>query len=167
MRLMMHNPRWAQEFEQARSMLLHATEGWIVDVVHIGGTNVPHEIAQPVIDMVAGMTDLAGLNQASQLVEGLYYARVPAPTWCDQELVAKLVKPRFGDPTHTVLLVRHQSEIWNRILAMQQYLSAHALERTQLQNVKRDHFSMDCGAETRYAEAKNEFFATLEDQIDA
>lgn len=162
MRLMAHNEQWQQEFVQSRSMLLHATEGWLTDVRHVGSTALPHMVAQPVIDMIAAIQDLQGLNEAATLIEGLNYARVAAPLWCQDELVAKLQKPRSGPPTHAVLIVREGSPTWQRVLALQKVLEGSLLERQNFENLKRDHFQPGCAAEQQYEQAKASFFEELE-----
>jgi GrpB-like predicted nucleotidyltransferase (UPF0157 family) len=164
-RLMHYNPEWAQEFEQARSMLLWATEGWLSEVQHIGSTAVPDGIAQPVIDMVAGLKDMQGLNDAATLIEGLNYTRVASPDWCAQELTAFLQKPRVGDITHTVLLVRHGGVTWRRTLEIRQLLQQNLVDWQQFQNLKRDHFTSSCDAAKRYSTAKSAFFKQLEQNL--
>ncbi len=164
-RLMSHNPMWRQDFQQARSMLFHATEGWLVDIEHVGGTSLDDGVAQPVIDMLAGIDDLRGLNHASELIEGLNYARLPSPDWCSDELTALLQKPRSGAVTHTVLVARRHGTTWNRMLAIRDWLQTHLGDWQLLQNVKKDNFADGCQAANRYLAAKTEFFAVLEQQI--
>ncbi len=164
-RLMAHNPLWEQEFFQSRSMLLQATEGWLTDVRHVGSTALPNMIAQPVIDMLAAMEDLQGLNDAATLVEGLNYSRVAAPQWCQNELVAKLQKPRSGEPTHSILIVRRHSPSWRRVVAMQEFLNASMIDRQNFENVKRDNFQPGCAAEREYETAKAAFFEDLESRL--
>ncbi len=162
LRLMSHNPQWVQEFEQSRSMILWATEGWVVDVQHVGSTALSDGVAQPIIDSLAGLNDLQGLNDAAGLIEGLNYIRVASPDWCDDELTAMLRKPRVGAPTHTVLLVRQAGPTWRRTMAIRDWLSGHPEDRQQLQALKREHFTAGCDAVERYTTAKDQFFHTLE-----
>lgn len=164
-RLMAHNEHWEQEFVQSRSMLLQATEGWLSDLRHIGSTALPELIAQPIIDMIAQMEDLQGLNEAAELIQGLNYARVAAPEWCQDELVAMLHKPRRGEPTHSVLVVRKGSLLWRRALAIRELLEGSWGDRQKFENLKRDHFKPGCAAEEQYRLAKAEFFNELEARI--
>ena len=164
-RLMETNSQWEQEFEQAKSMLLYATEGWLVEVQHIGSTAVAEVVAQPTIDMLAGMEDLRGLNEAAGLVEGLNYLRLAAPHWCEDEFVALLQKPRLGEPTHTVLITKLGGKAWQRALAIRDELRANLLERQSLDTCKRDNFGAGCQATADYAAAKNRYFAALESRI--
>lgn len=165
LRLMSHNDQWIQEFEQSRSMLLQATEGWLRDVRHIGGTSFGEGVSRPVIDMLAGIADMQALNTVTSLVEGLNYARVESPEWCSDELAAFLQKPRSGETTHTVLIVRHEGAAWSRAIRIHQHLDSNLLDRQQLLTVKLDHFTSGCGAAQRYAEAKSSFFQSLDQQL--
>lgn len=158
---MAHNKQWAQEFVQSKSMLLYATEGWFAEVEHIGSTAVEQLIAQPIIDMVAGIRDLQGLNEAATLVEGLNYSRVAAPEWCESELVALLQKPRGSEPTHRVMIVKHGGSTWERCLRIRDTLNARMDLKESFENVKRDHFQPGCSAEQAYENAKSEFFQSV------
>ena len=161
-RLMSHNKLWQQEFDQSKSMVLQAAEGWLTDVQHIGSTAVSDLVAKPVIDMIAIMQDFGGLNSAAGLIEGLNYARVPTPAWCQDELVAQLIKPRRGEATHSILIVRHGSSLWDRSLAVRSALEASLAERQRFENLKRDHFKPGCAAEEQYERAKSAYFDELE-----
>jgi GrpB-like predicted nucleotidyltransferase (UPF0157 family) len=158
-RLSPYQPAWKQEFEQTRSLLLWATEGWIGDVQHIGGTTLEEGISQPIVDVLAGMADMRGLNEACALVEGLNYRRVETPGWCDDELVAKLCKPRVGNPTHSILILRLGGKTWQRINAMQHWLETHYADVKRLQNVKLD---AACISPTEYERQKAAFFLEIE-----
>ena len=158
-RLVPPQPNWKQEFEQTRSMLLWATEGWISQAEHIGGTRLQTGIAQPIVDIIAGMSDMRGLNDAAAMVEGLNYRRVEAPGWCDCEHVARLVKPRVGSLTHSVLIVRLGGKIWKRVNAVQQWLESHLVDAERLQNLKLDSANR---TPCEYEQLKAAFFQDIE-----
>ncbi len=161
LRLMEYNPHWRQEFEQTRSSLLQATEGWIRQCEHIGSTSVEGSIARPTIDLLAGLADLSGLNEAAMMIEGLNYRRLATPTWCDDELAAYLEKPRTGHATHSVLAVRIGSKAWNACLKVRDQLRENLVVRQQLDAVKQEYFLPGCSAEVNYTAAKDEFFSRL------
>ncbi len=163
LRLMSHNRQWLQEFQQSKSLLLWAAEGWIREIEHIGSTSMPDGVAQPVIDMLAGMQELRGLNEAAALIEGLNYVRVASPDWCADELTAWLHKPRVGEITHSVLLVRLGGRAWQRALQIRHWLHEHQSDWQYFQTLKREHFTAECDAADRYAAAKTVFFQTLEE----
>ena len=165
LRLMSYNPQWRQEFEQTKSSVLQATEGWITDIEHIGSTALSDGIARPIVDVVAGISDMQGLNEAALLVEGLNYARVESPDWCSEELTACLQRPRSGEVTHTVLIVKHEGSAWSRALRIRSWLADHLADWQTLQSVKQDNFAAGCQALAKYSAAKDAFFEELETRI--
>jgi len=164
-RLMLHNPQWLQEFEQSRSSLLQATEGWLVDIQHIGSTSIPDGIARPVVDMMAGMTNLQGLNEVAELLSGLNYTRQAVADWCSDELCGMFHKPRVGEVTHTLLVVRHGGSNWKRAISIRQWLASHLADWQKLQNLKKDNLAVGCHALDNYRSAKDTFFSDIEVQI--
>lgn len=164
LRLMQYNPDWKQEFEQARSSLLQASEGWIADCRHVGATSIQNSIAAPVVDLAGGLRDLSHLNDVASLVEGLNYRRVETPRWCDNEVVAYLEKPRVGLATHSVLIVAIDGPAWVRMLQHRQQLSASVELTEMLANLKREHYVTGCTAAANYAAAKQAFFSQLDQQ---
>ncbi|MEM7479132.1 MAG: GrpB family protein [Planctomycetota bacterium] len=159
-RLMSYNPAWKQEFEQTRSSLLQATIGWLVEVEHIGATSVPGSIGRPVIDVLAGLTDLQALTEVADLIEGLNYRRIETPPWCDDELCALLVRPRSGEITHTVLVTQHQQELWKLALSVRNKLRGNAELCERLSQLKSNCYNATCSAESEMQVAKDEFFSS-------
>lgn len=159
-RLSHYSAEWKQEFEQAKSMLLWATEGWITEVCHIGGTALEGGLACPTIDIVAGLPGLSGLNDAARLLEGLNYQRQPAPSWTDRELVALLVRYKDQQPSHSVLLAKVDGEIYKRCLSIQQKLTASHLARESFETLKKEHFTTGSSIE-EYVRSKSAFFERL------
>ena len=164
-RLMSYNPQWRQEFEQSRSSMLQATEGWLCEIVHIGSTSLDDGIARPVVDLMAGMQDMQGLNDVCALIEGLNYRRQATPAWCDEELCALMHKPRAAAATHSVLIVRHQGSLWKRAVAVRNRLATHPQERVELNQTKMNNFNSGCSGEAAYLDAKDLFFRQLEQSI--
>jgi GrpB-like predicted nucleotidyltransferase (UPF0157 family) len=162
---MSHNPTWKQEYEQTRSSLLQATEGWLADTMHIGGTGIAEAVSRPVVDVMAGLSDLQALNEVSQLIEGLNFRREATPEWCDDELCSFLVKPRAGEATHTVLLVKHDGRIWDQTSRLQKHFESTPYLAEELKQTKIDHYKAGCSAAEAYESAKAIFFAELVDRL--
>lgn len=162
LRLMQFNPAWKQEFEQTRSSVLQACEGWVTDCLHIGATALVDTIAGPVVDLAAGLRDLSKMNEVAALIEGLNFRRVETPTWCDNELVACFEKPRTGLATHRVFLVSIEGPAWVRMLQHREQLLHSEPLRSALAELKQSHYRGGCTAAADYADAKRQFF----DQLD-
>lgn len=80
-RLSHHDPRWKQEFEQMRSCVFDAAQGWVTAVEHVGSTYFPTIIARPSIDLVAGLVEGGNMLETADYLEGLNFQRLPLPKW--------------------------------------------------------------------------------------
>lgn len=69
---MPYDPRWATAFEEHRQELERALEPWLsAGVHHIGSTAVPGLAAKPMLDMMAGVRQLAAARAAAPVLEAL------------------------------------------------------------------------------------------------
>lgn len=169
-RLMHHDPRWRQEFEQTRSGILQSCEGWVTTVEHIGSTAVSGLIARPTIDVVAATGQAEGKEPAALLIEGLNYRRQEPPAWARDAIV--LHKPRNlsaeqPDPTHRVFLVEHTSLVLSRATRVRDWFRDHAEAAIRFEEAKVARWRSGEGDLVRYEADKALFFAHLEDQIEA
>jgi GrpB-like predicted nucleotidyltransferase (UPF0157 family) len=73
-RLVPHDPRWAEEAGQEAARLIAGSDGAIIVVHHIGSTSIPGIVAKPIIDLMAITPDLATLDGARPRIEALGYA---------------------------------------------------------------------------------------------
>lgn len=169
-RLMHHDARWRQEFQQTRSSILFCCAGWVTAVEHIGSTSVSGLIARPTIDVVAGVNDAEAMDAAALRIEGLNFRHVDAPDWA---LGARLLlKPRHAipdqpDPTHLVWLTVKDSPFWRRVLRLRDWLRDRPETAIRFEEAKVARWRSGEGDLDSYQAAKAIFFAHLEDQIDA
>jgi GrpB-like predicted nucleotidyltransferase (UPF0157 family) len=169
-RLMHHDARWRQEFQQTRSSILFSCAGWVSAVEHIGSTAISGLIARPTIDVVAGVEDLAAMEFATPLIEGLNFREIDAPDWA--EGARHLVKPRHPsppatEPTHRVFLTVRDSQLWNRVIRLRDWLRGHPETAIRFEEAKVARWRSGEGDLDQYEHAKSIFFAHLEDQIEA
>jgi len=108
--LVNYSQEWAESFSRERALLLRALEPWLAaDVEHVGSTSVPGMSAKPVIDMLAGVSDLTEARRAAgPLLELEYHYRPHRPE-------AHLFdKPHVGDwrgQTHHLHLTEPGSDL--------------------------------------------------------
>jgi GrpB-like predicted nucleotidyltransferase (UPF0157 family) len=165
-RLAHHDPRWKQEFEQTRSSILMAAEGWVSAVEHVGSTAVPELIAVPVIDVVAGILDPGFLEEAAVRLEGLNFRRLPLPLWAG-DCGELLVKPRQGNCTHVIYLTVVDGVLWRRLTAMRDRLLEHPDEALRFEDAKVHRWRRCGGTHRIYDQAKGIYFTHLEEQMSA
>lgn len=164
-RLMHYDPRWRQEFEQTRSGVLDSCQGWVTAVEHIGSTAISGLIARPMIDLLAGVDSDEAVAPAVLALEGLYYRPVPSPTWAAGAVT--LDKPRHGEPTHRVFLMRRDSPAWDRAVRLRDWLRQHGETALWFEQAKVQRWRSGQGDPELYEADKRLFFAHLEDQIEA
>src|SRR3954468_13316760 len=68
-----YDPLWPGEFERAAGEIVAAMGANLVGVHHIGSTSVPGLHAKPVIDLLAVVGDLAGVDRRSVEMTRLGY----------------------------------------------------------------------------------------------
>ena len=73
-RLLPHDPKWAELADREAARLIEAVGGVITAVSHIGSTSIPGIAAKPIIDLMAVGTDLKALDGARPAIEHLGYA---------------------------------------------------------------------------------------------
>ncbi|WP_153558241.1 GrpB family protein [Roseimaritima sediminicola] len=162
-RLMHYDPQWRQEFEQTRSSVLMSCTGWVQAVEHVGSTAIDGLVAQPIVDVLAGVVDPAGLDPARQRVEGLNFQVTELPEWADDAVLLR--KPRHGEPTHCVYLTQIDSPLWKRLLAVRDWLREHRDAALRYEEAKVHHWKASQADRERYQQAKAIYFSHLEDQI--
>lgn len=164
-RLMHYDPRWRQEFEQTRSGILQSCVGWVTAVEHIGSTAVSGLIARPIIDLIAGVESAESIAPAVLSMQGLNYREVTSPDWAATAIT--LEKPRHGDPTHRVFLMRRDCDAWRRALRIRDWLRQHAEIAIRFEQAKVGRWQQGEGDPVQYDSDKSIYFAHLEEQLSA
>ncbi|PHQ31865.1 GrpB family protein [Rhodopirellula bahusiensis] len=162
-RLMHHDARWKQEFEQTRSSILQSCQGHVTQIDHVGSTAISGLIAQPIIDVVAIVADLSSLDAASLHIEGLNYRVVDSPDWLHHSLV--LQKPRHGEPTHQVFLMVQGNPAHHRLMRMRDFLRNTPEVALEFESTKVEQWKRKNAAPDEYEQDKAIVFTQLEDQM--
>lgn len=118
-----YQPEWPGRFEAERSRLAPVLAPWLSGGIHhIGSTSVPGLAAKPVIDMMAGVRDLAEAQAAVERLAALGYGHAyhrPGTLW--------FFAPGEGEPaarTHHLHLTEPGSDLWRERLAFRDALRA-------------------------------------------
>ena len=145
-----HDPRWAAlaAEEMAR---LRGSLGSEVPVEHIGSTAVPGLLARPVIDLLAGVADLA---QPLRLPD--YEACGPAA------LPGRLLFRRRGALAFDVHVVERGGPLWTSALAVRDFLRAHPEEAQAQAQAKRAALDASGPSLARYAAGRAAALVELE-----
>ena len=116
-----HDPAWTQGFELERSRLQTLLPGVFLAVEHIGSTAVPGLVAKPVIDLLAAIESLDGVDVlVDRLCEmGYTTSREFNATLADRKW---LMRWRDGRRTHHLHIVVRDGAPWHDRLAFRDAL---------------------------------------------
>ncbi|MFC7546382.1 GrpB family protein [Plantactinospora sp. GCM10030261] len=128
-----YDPEWPRRFEAERAALAETLAPWLIEGVHhTGSTSIPGLAAKPIIDMMAGVRDLAESRAAIPVLAGLGWAhgrhRPDEAHWFH--------KPLSGTPTHGLHLTEPGSALWRERLTFRDALRADAGLRDEYQALK-------------------------------
>jgi GrpB-like predicted nucleotidyltransferase (UPF0157 family) len=115
-----YDSRWPARFEQERLALVDAMGDRLVDdVQHIGSTAIPGLLSKPILDMIAGVADLADAARSAESLRALGYEEHP------HRLDAVLfIGTDHGVDTRHLHLTVPGSELWRERLAFRDALRA-------------------------------------------
>ena len=133
-RVVPYDPVWPRVFEQERLRLEEALKPWLAaGVHHIGSTAVPGLAAKPIIDMIAGVRDLAESRDAAPVLEAMGYKyRQHRP---EGHL--------FVQATKGIHLTEPESDLWRERFAFRDALREDVKLREQYATWKRTHAARD------------------------
>jgi GrpB-like predicted nucleotidyltransferase (UPF0157 family) len=157
-RLVDYDSAWPTMFEAERSQLERVLEPWLAGPIeHIGSTAVPGLAAKPVIDIMAGVRDLATSVRAREAVASLEYMYFPYRT----DVMHWFCKPSPAHRTHHLHLVPVDSALWLERLAFRDHLRRSpdtVAEYAALKHALAARYELDREA---YTEAKSEFVQSV------
>jgi GrpB-like predicted nucleotidyltransferase (UPF0157 family) len=149
-----YQPDWPAAFEAERKLLAPVIGAYLVGGIHhVGSTAVPGLAAKPIIDILAGISDLGSARPCIELVAPLGYAYAP---YLPDEMLW-FCKPNPRRRTHHLHLIPVGSARYRDELKFRDYLRAHPDSRDEYARLKQGlaaRFSRD---REGYTEAKTDF----------
>jgi GrpB-like predicted nucleotidyltransferase (UPF0157 family) len=149
-----YDPEWPRCFDQERAVLDAVFAGSGAALEHVGSTAVPGLGAKPVIDVMAGLTQLAEAEDRIPALEAAGYEYVQK---YEEALPERRYfrKPRPGPSTYHLHCVVRGSDFWVRHLAFRDYLRAHPASAAAYYELKRE-LAVRC-TKDQYTDAKSSF----------
>jgi GrpB-like predicted nucleotidyltransferase (UPF0157 family) len=152
--LVPYDETWPRQFEDERVRLVRVLSPWLEGPIeHVGSTAVPGLTAKPVIDIMAGVRDLASSFDACAALVSLDYLYFPYRP----DVMHWFCKPSPARRTHHLHLVPVQSALWAERLVFRDYLRsspAAAAEYAALKTSLAEQYEFDREA---YTNAKGAF----------
>lgn len=150
------DPAWAGAFERERERLHALAPGAFVRIEHIGSTAVPGLVAKPVIDMLAGVRTLEGVDDlVDQLCDNGYTtSRDFNATLTDRRW---LMRWKNGHRTHHLHIVVHGGAAWADRLAFRDALRRDPALAARYATLKTSLAEQHRGDREAYTDAKAAF----------
>lgn len=121
-RLVPHDPAWAERFEIEARLLAEAIEPWVTGGIHhVGSTSIPDLDAKPIIDIAVGVESLEASRPCIALVGELGYLYAPYRA----EVMHWFCKPDPARRTHHLHLIPTGSGRLEDELLFRDFLRAH------------------------------------------
>lgn len=154
--LVEHSNQWEIDFSRERDRILNRYSDRVVEIRHFGSTAVPGLAAKPTIDMIAGMTNFAAVDDLIESLLGFNYS-------IDREGNAPLTDRKWlfrhndGHRTHHLHLVQHNSPAWHDRVDFCEFLKTHESLRKSYREFKFENMNQLRDDRTAYAEQKGSF----------
>ncbi len=158
--LVPYDPAWRDGFNAEREVLRSVLAPWLTaDVEHIGSTAIPGMAAKPVIDMIAGVTDLHEARGAFEALEAVDYQYRPHRP--EAHLFDKPSHAGWEAHTHHLHLTELGSALWQERLAFRDALREEPALVAEYNAWKGRHAAKATGAVAPYSETKWPFVARV------
>ena len=156
--LVPYDKAWRARFESERTSLLKALAPWLAgEIEHIGSTAIPGLLAKPVIDIMAGVRDLASSTPARTVLATMRYVYAPYRF----DVMHWFCKPSLARRSHHLHLVPIDSALWTERITFRDYLRSNADAAGEYATLKRqlaDKYKFDREA---YTNGKSAFVASV------
>ena len=119
-----YSAAWVGAFELERDRIAPVLERWLArPIEHVGSTAIPGMAAKAIVDMVAVVHTVDGLDAAVEPLRALGWVHAPEP---DQtQRFRSFCTPNIAQRTHHLHVFERSSDSWRDLLAFRDYLRAH------------------------------------------
>jgi GrpB-like predicted nucleotidyltransferase (UPF0157 family) len=157
-----YDPAWPILYEEEKRRILEAIGHKVLAIEHIGSTAVPGLGAKPIIDIMAGVHQLADADECLAPLQKIGYLDVtPEPD--NSEWYYCLGKSPHSTGYH-LHLAKFMSDHWRRHLLFRDFLRAHPKVAQRYYELKKK-LSAQYGSDREgYTAAKTSFIGSVIDQ---
>jgi GrpB-like predicted nucleotidyltransferase (UPF0157 family) len=138
-----YDPEWPRQFAAEAALLEPVLAPWLDGGIHhIGSTSVPGLTAKPVIDMVAGVSDLVAARAAFEPLAALGYRHQQHRPEA-HSFVKGIDGPDQRGHTHHLHLTEPGSDLWRERLAFRDALRVDPALVAEYAQWKSEHYDRD------------------------
>lgn len=151
-----YDPEWVDRFERERELLESMLSRWLADGIHhVGSTAVPGLDAKPIVDILAGVRDLASSREAIEPLSHIQYRYAPYRT----DEMHWFCKPDPARRSYHLHLVPEGSRRFRHELAFRDRLRTDARRAREYSELKREFAGRFRHDRNAYTAAKTSFIA--------
>lgn len=165
-KLVPHNPKWAEFFEEEKQLLKRIFGDTILAIEHIGSTAIPGMSAKPIIDINVGVESLdvaRGMKEKFEKLGYEYRPFVPGKTKSDLKWQELYVKGPEAKRTHYIHVTVYGNNYWENDLLFRDYLRKNPTRAKQYAELKETLAKKHADDRRIYTKSKEQFInKTLE-----
>ncbi len=156
-RLVEYSPKWKDEFERSKNLILDHTHIPENRIEHIGSTSIIGMLAKPIIDIVIGVDDLEKVDKTlfKELEKaGFFRLKVNRP---NEIVLAKFLDESYKVKTHFIHLVEYKKDLWHNLIFFRDYLNNNKEDREKYLDIKKKYVSKSSTGIIDYTNYKENF----------
>lgn len=156
-RLVEYSPKWKDEFERSKNLILDHTHIPENRIEHIGSTSIIGMLAKPIIDIVIGVDDLKKVDKTlfKELEKaGFFRLKVNRP---NEIVLAKFLDESYKVKTHFIHLVEYKKDLWHNLIFFRDYLNSNKEDREKYLDIKKKYVSKSSTGIIDYTNYKENF----------
>ena len=156
-RLVEYSPKWRDEFERSKNLILDHTHIPENRIEHIGSTSIIGMSAKPIIDIVIGVDDLKKVDKTlfKELEKaGFFRLKVNRP---NEIVLAKFLDESYKVKTHFIHLVEYKKDLWHNLVFFRDYLNNNKEDREKYLDIKKKYVSKSSTGIIDYTNYKENF----------
>jgi GrpB-like predicted nucleotidyltransferase (UPF0157 family) len=115
---------WADDYRRESARIVRHLQPFLTAIEHIGSTSIPQMAAQPVVDILAGVSNFHAMDQLNDRMERIGY-RCPDTPNDSQNHRFFVRENQQGQPLFNLYLFDDQTEDAVGFLAFRDYLRTH------------------------------------------
>lgn len=156
-RLVKYSPKWKDEFERSKNLILDHTHMQENRIEHIGSTAIIDMSAKPIIDIIIGVDDLEKVDKAlfkELKTVGFFRLKVNRP---NEIVLAKFLDESYKVKTHFIHLVEYEKDLWHNLIFFRDYLNSNKEAREKYLDIKKKYVSEASTGIIDYTNYKEDF----------
>ena len=156
-RLVEYSPKWKDEFERSKNLILDHTHMQENRIEHIGSTAIIDMSAKPIIDIIIGVDDLEKVDKAlfkELKTVGFFRLKVNRP---NEIVLAKFLDDSYKVKTHFIHIVEYKKDLWHNLIFFRDYLNSNKEAREKYLDIKKKYVSKSSTGIIDYTNYKENF----------